>query len=155
MTFRITGLSPEPFRPLFGLPDDELALRGAQRMIADVSPGFPDRIGLEDVEPGAAVLLVNHVSMDKPTPYRASHAVFVREQAGPAFDAVGEVPKMLRRRLLSVRAFDAAGMMVDADVVDGEAAEPLFARLLSVPAVAELHVHFARRGCYAARVTRA
>ena len=155
MTFRITGLSPEPFRPLFGLPDDELALRGARRMIADVSPGFPDRIGLEDVEPGAAVLLVNHVSMDKPTPYRASHAVFVREQASPAFDAIGEIPQMLRRRLLSVRAFDAAGMMVDADVADGEAVEPLFARFQALPEVAELHVHFARRGCYAARVTRA
>ena len=28
MAFRITGLSPEPFRHLFGLTDDELAARG-------------------------------------------------------------------------------------------------------------------------------
>jgi hypothetical protein len=25
MTFRVTGLSPEPFRRLFGLPDEALA----------------------------------------------------------------------------------------------------------------------------------
>lgn len=155
MSFRIVGLSPEPFRPLFGLPDDALLALGARRMMSDAVPGFPDRIGLEDVEPGAAVLLVNHVSMDKPTPYRASHAVFVREHAHETFDAVGQVPLMLRRRLLSIRAFDGEGMMVDADVVDGEAAETLIERLLALPGAAELHVHFARRGCYAARVTRA
>ena len=34
MTFRITGLSPEPFRPLFGLSDAQLAARGARRTIA-------------------------------------------------------------------------------------------------------------------------
>jgi len=154
MTFRITGLSPDLFRPLFGLPDEELAARGARRMIADTDPGFPDRIGLEDVEVGAAVLLVNHVSMDKPTPYRASHAVFVREHPQSMFDAVDEVPAVLRRRLLSIRAFDAAGMMVDADVAEGAAAEALITRLLENAAATELHVHFARRGCFAARVTR-
>lgn len=155
MSFRITGLSPEPFRPLFGLPEAELAARGARRMIVDAAQGFPDRITLEDAPVGASVLLVNHVSMDKPTPYRASHAIFVREGAARSFDAEDMVPDMLARRLLSIRAFDADGMMLDADVTEGSAAQELIARLLDLDAAAELHVHFARRGCFAARVTRA
>ena len=45
--------------------------------------------------------------------------------------------------------------MVDEDVVDGAAAEPLIQRYLTRTDVAYLHVHFARRGCYACRVERA
>ena len=58
MTFRITGLSPEPFRPLFGLPDAELAARGIVRKAVTVKPGFPCRITLDDAEPGARLLRV-------------------------------------------------------------------------------------------------
>ena len=45
--------------------------------------------------------------------------------------------------------------MVDADVVDGAAAEPLIQRYLARADVAYLHIHFARRGCYACRADRA
>jgi hypothetical protein len=44
MSYRITGLSAEPFRHLYGLSDQELALHGVKRYIADKRPGFPDRI---------------------------------------------------------------------------------------------------------------
>lgn len=52
MPFRITGLSPESFQPLFGLSGAALAARGVIRQIADKRPGFPCRITLEDAEPG-------------------------------------------------------------------------------------------------------
>jgi len=64
------------------------------------------------------------------------------------------VPEPLAIRLLSVRAFDAAGMMTDADVVEGRELEPLIARFFADPAVDYLHVHNAKRGCFAARVDR-
>ena len=48
MGFRITGLSPEPFRHLYGLSDQELVLHGVKRYIADKQPGFPDRIEMRD-----------------------------------------------------------------------------------------------------------
>ena len=89
------------------------------------------------------------------TAYRASHAIFVREGATTRFDAVGIVPAVLRRRLLSVRAFDAAGSMRDADVTEGVALETLVARLFADPLVDVLHVHNAKRGCYAGRIERA
>jgi hypothetical protein len=88
------------------------------------------------------------------TPYRASHAIFVREGAAETASFVDEVPASLRARLLSVRAFDARGMLLGADVVDGAHLEVLVARLFAEEAAAYLHVHNAKAGCYAARVDR-
>ncbi len=153
MSFRISGLPAENFSHLFALGDAELKRHGAVRRVAD-GPGYPCRISLTDAAPGEEVILVNYEHQDADTPYRARHAVYVR--AGEArFDAVGEVPQQLRKRLLSVRAFDAEGMMRIADVVDGPELESLIERFLADPAIAYLHVHFARPGCYAARVDRA
>ncbi len=155
MNFRTRGLAPEPFTGLYGLADDELAARGARRYIADACPGFPDRIEVRDVDKGAAVLLVNHLHQPGETPYRASHAIFVREGAERAYDAVNEIPAALRVRPLSVRAFDSSHWMVDADLCDGQVLEPLIRKFLSDAGVAYLQVHFAKRGCYGARVERA
>lgn len=152
MSFRITGLSAQPFAHLFGLSDAELAAHGAMRYRGE---GLPDRVELRDTVGEETVLLVNHEHLPVDTPYRSRHAIFVREQAGPAFDAVGTVPAALRSRMLSLRAFDSTGMMVDADLVDGQALEGLITRLLAHPEVDYIHAHYARRGCYAALIRRA
>ena len=155
MALRILGLDPAPFIHLYGLSDAALATRGVIRQRVEEPHSAPDRIELRDAEPGEAVLLLNHEYQSADSPYRGRHAIFVREGASERFDAVDEVPEALRRRLLSVRAFDAAGMMVDADVVEGTALESLAERLLADPHVAYLQAHHARRGCYAARIERA
>ena len=154
MSFRITGLAPEPFQHLFALSDAELAARGAVRRIADRTPGFPCRVSLTDAEPGQEVILTHFEHHAVASPFRASHAIYVRrgEQRYEAFD---QVPEQLRLRVLSVRAFDRAGMLVDADIVDGHALEPVIARLLGDPRADYLHVHYAKPGCYAARIDRA
>ncbi len=61
---------------------------------------------------------------------------------------------MLRPRLLSLRAFDRSGMLVEADVVEGEAAQPTIGRMFTRVDVDALHAHFARPGCFAARIER-
>ncbi len=155
MDFRITGLSAEPFRPLFGLTDDEIAQRGARRYIADAKPGYPDRVELRDAEPGEAVILVNHTHQPAHTPYRASHAIFVLEGAGEAYDRVNEIPDVLRPRVISLRAFNSENMIVDADLVKGTEIEPAIERLLGDTEVAYIQAHYATRGCYAARIERA
>lgn len=155
MTFRVTGLSPEPFRPLFGLPDEALARRGVRRVVADAPFGFPDRIEISDAVPGESLLLLNYLHQPADTPYRSGHAIFVRERAVAPTDLVGDLPPAMRARPLSLRAFDAGDMMVDADLVDGAEAEALIGRLLADPKVAYLHAHYARRGCYAGRIERA
>ncbi len=154
MGFRIKGLPATPFQHLFSLCDDKLAHHGAKRYVADQRPGFPDRIELRDAMPGESVLLVNHVHQPAATPYHASHAIFVLEHAGEAYDRVGEIPEVLRPRMLSLRAFDAADMMVDADLVDGRQVEALIERLLGNPAVDYVHAHYAKRGCFACRIER-
>lgn len=155
MDFRITGLSPDPFRPLFGLPDAALAARGVERVRVEQAHAAPCRIGLDDAAPGETVLLVNWAHQPADTPYRSAHAIFVREAAGPAFDAVGEVPPALRRRTLSLRAFDAGHRMVDAELAEGAALEAALAPLLAAPSTAYVQIHYARRGCYAALARRA
>jgi hypothetical protein len=74
---------------------------------------------MKDAEPGQSVLLLNHVCQPAKTPYRASHAILIREWATQAYDAVDQVPESMRIRLLSLRAFNVDGMMLDADVADG------------------------------------
>jgi hypothetical protein len=154
MNFRITGLSPEPFRHLFGLNDEKLAKHSARRVIAD-GTGYPDRVEIRDALPGQSLLLVNYTHQPAATPYRASHAIFVREGAEAVYDRTNEIPEALRQRPISLRAFDTDHLMVDADLADGTALEGLIERLLADPAVAYLQAHFAKRGCYAARIERA
>jgi hypothetical protein len=155
MSFIVTGLPAEPFQPLFGLSDAELAERGVIRRQVDTKPGFPCRITLEDAEPGETVLLLNYLHQPADTPFRASHAIFVREADHRTTRTVDKVPPaILARQHISLRAFDDAGMMVDADVAPGVALEPVIERLLGRPDVAYLHAHYAGMGCYAARIDR-
>lgn len=126
-----------------------------RRLIADAKPGFPCRVSLEDATPGERVLLLGYEHQPARSPFRASGPIFVRETARKAFAAVDELPPVFARRLLSLRAYDAAGMMVDADVVEGCDAEGVIARLFSRADTEYLHAHYAKRGCFACRIERA
>lgn len=155
MSFQITGLKSAEFSDLVGLSDEELLARDARRVLVDRHPGFPCRVSLLDAQPGERVLLLNYEHLPLAGPYRSRYAIYVRENATDAHLAVDEIPPVLRNRLLSVRAFAASGMLLDADVAAGDALVPTLERLLGPPAVAYLHVHNARPGCFAARVDRA
>jgi hypothetical protein len=154
MSYRITGLDPAPFRPLYGLTDEALAERGIVRLLVDSPRGFPDRIELRDLDPGETALLLNFEHQPADTPFRASHAIFVREGAEQAFEGVDRLPDPLRIRPRSLRAFDPRHMMIDAALTAGAEAEAAVERLLENREVAYLHAHYATRGCYAARVDR-
>lgn len=154
MQYRFSGLPVELFQPLFGLDDAKLAEMNIRRVVADAKPGFPCRITLEDAEPGERLLLLAHEHQPAHSPYRASGPIFVRESARKTYDG-SALPPVFRGRFLSVRAYDAGGMMIDAEVVEGNDSEPLFERMFASEDVAYLHVHNARRGCFSARVDRA
>jgi len=155
MPFQISGLSRAEFEPLFARTEAELAERQIVRRIVDEFPGFPCRVSLADAEPGERVLLLNYEHLAVASPYRSGHAIYVRENAQDARPFRNEVPDVLRRRLLSLRAFDAVGMMRAADVVDGKQVEPVIERMLADPKVAYIHAHNAKPGCFAARIDRA
>jgi hypothetical protein len=152
MSFRITGLPAEDFTHLFGLPDAELAEHGAVRRIAD-GP-YPCRVSLTDASPGDDLILVNYEHHPVDSPYRMRFAIYVRK-GEETYDAVDAVPRQLRTRTLAARSFDADGMMVERELVEGTALEGAIERLFANPRVAYLHIHYAAPGCYAARVERA
>ncbi len=154
MGFQISALNIDQFSHLFGQDQEALARQGIRRIVVDNNPGFPCRVSLQDAEVGEKVLLMNYEHQPLPTPFRSSHAIFVREWASQAKPDRNEVPEMFRHRLLSVRAFDASGMMIDADVIDGERLESLIEYLLANKSTDNLHIHNARLGCYAALVER-
>ncbi|HVY89733.1 MAG TPA: DUF1203 domain-containing protein [Hyphomonadaceae bacterium] len=153
--FQVSALPAARFSHLYGLSDDALNDIGVVVMTADSKPGFPCRVSLRDAEPGSRMLLLNYEHQDAATPYRSRHAIFVTDGAVDAAPAPGEVPEQIRVRLLSVRAFTPEGMIVDADVVDGARAGEAFERMLADDRVGYLHAHFAKFGCYAARIDRA
>lgn len=155
MSFRIRGLPAEKFDHLFALSDDELAKLGAVRRIADDrKPGYPCRVGLTDSCPGDELILVNYEHLPVDSPYRMRFAVYVRK-GDRTYDRIDEVPEQLRTRTLAVRSFDAKGMMLAFDLVDGRELEGAIGKLLSASNAEYLHVHYAAPGCYAARVDRA
>lgn len=155
MSFRIHALPLEPFAPLFALSDDALHARGARRIVADARPVYPCRVSLRDASEGERLVLLHHEHQSADTPYRAAGPIYVREAAVVATPDVDEVPQQLRSRLLSLRAYDARGMMVWADVRPGEDLEAGIAELFALERAEYLHLHYAKPGCYACRVSRA
>ena len=65
------------------------------------------------------------------------------------------IVQIRQNRLLSLRAYDARGMMAWAEAVPGSEIESAIAQLFAIERVAYLHVHYAKPGCYACRVERA
>ena len=116
----------------------------------------PCRVSQRDARPGEVSILLHWEHHAAPaSPYRASGPIFVREGASETASFVNRVPEQQRIRLLSVRAYDADGMMVDAEVAPGAELEDLIERVFRRPGVAFLHAHNARRDCYSCRVDRA
>ena len=153
MSYVVRGLDPAPYKPLFGLSDDELATRGVGRMTV-TTPTFPCRVSLTDRALGETVLLINHVSHDVAGPYRASHAIFVTEGAEEAAEYVDRVPPVFEKRILSLRGFDAHGMMADAVLTQPGEADAGIRKLFENDSIASIHAHNATRGCFAARIER-
>lgn len=152
MTYRITGLDPAPYKPLFALTGDELAERGIVRMTVTQKPSFPCRVSLADREIGEEVLLLNHVSHDVANPYRASHAIFVADAEQAEF--VDRVPPVFETRVLSLRGFDRDGMMADAMLAQPGGADAAIRELFDNPEIETIHAHNATRGCFSAKIER-
>lgn len=153
----IESLAYAPFAALFALDDAELERIGARRMIATEVPGFgyPCRVSLAFAKAGEELLLVNHRHLDMPTtPYRAEGPIFVRRDA-QEFGRSAQFPEIVMKREMAVRAYDHAGIMVEAELAGGEALKALAAEWLARPEIAHVDIHSARRGCFFCRVRRA
>lgn len=155
MTYRITGLARDDFAPLFELDDADLAERGALRVTATADKGFPCRVSLEDARTGETLILLNHVSHDVATPFRASHAIYVREDASEAAIPADRVPPVLDTRTISLRGFDISGMLRNALIAVPGETDARIREMFADAEIAYIHAHNAAPGCFAARVERA
>ena len=152
--WRLSGLDPASFEPLFALPDDELLRLGARRRTATDTPGFPCRVSLEDAPVGAELLLLPYEHHPAASPYRASGPIYVRKGAARRDLQPGEVPSYVTGRLISVRAYDAGAMMIAASVCEGTGVAAALDEVFADPAVAYVHLHNAKRGCFSCAVSR-
>lgn len=152
--FRIVGLAAAQFEPFYALNDEGLSARDARRIRVDAKPGFPCRVSLADAEVGEQVILLPFIHHDVDSPYRASGPIFVRQNATEAQLAPGEVPELVSRRTMSVRAYDRNNMMLDGTVVAGSELKKHIERLFGNPKIEYLHLHNAGAGCYSCRVER-
>jgi hypothetical protein len=153
VNYIVSGLEPKPFQPLFALSDDALRQHGIQRCVAE-DDGYPCRISLAHADIDEELLLLSYEHQAANSPYRAKGPIFVRKSATKAAAIENGVPEPFRIRLLSVRAYDRNDCIVEAEVLEGAHVEPIFKAWLAREDVAYLHVHYARRGCYAGRVDR-
>ncbi|HEY7807334.1 MAG TPA: DUF1203 domain-containing protein [Croceibacterium sp.] len=153
MTYIIEGVPRERFAELFGLDNAALAARGARRVVAS-GEGFPCRVSLVDAEPGESLILLNYVSHDVAGPYRATHAILVREQTEQAPTYIDRIPPVFTQRTLSLRGFDASGDLVASRVSKPDEHEQAIADLLADPQVDHIDAHNAGHGCFSARIER-
>ncbi|MGY3038986.1 hypothetical protein ACVWWQ_000573 [Rhodanobacter sp. TND4EL1] len=153
--FRLSGIDHHPFEALFLLSDDQLVQHGAMRRIANEANAFPCRVSLEDARVGEELLLLPYRHQDVASPYRASGPIFIRRGATRRVLAVNEVPSYVTRRLISLRAYDQTDMMIGASVCEGHATAVELQQCFDNPAVAYVHLHNARQGCFSCIAERA
>jgi len=153
--FRLAGLDPAPFEPLFALPDEALRARGIRRVRADADAGFPCRVSLVDAGRDEELLLLPFRHHDVGSPYQAAGPIYVRRGALAAELAPGEVPAYVTRRLMSLRAYDRDAMMVRAEVLEGAQVGARLHEWFADEAIAYVHLHNARPGCYSCAAVRA
>ena len=153
--FQLIGLEQDQFDHLFSLSDDELTQQGAVRCRATESPGYPCRISLEDAAIGEELLLLPYLHQPAASPYRSSGPIYVRRGAKKGNIRAGEVPSYVSSRLISVRAYDSAHMIVAASVCEGLEAAREIEKFFSDEQVDYIHLHNAKRGCFSCAVVRA
>ena len=155
MSFQISPLNADDFDYLHTLSLEQLAEQNIVVRVADSNNGYPCRVSLEDADVGDELYLFNYEHLPVASPYRSKHAIYVKKNAVTANPEQGEIPELLRSRLIAVRGFNRQGMMLEADISEGTELESAIDAAFNNPAVDYIHLHYAKPGCYAARVDRA
>lgn len=155
MSFQVHALDEIQFQKYFTMSEAELAANNARLEVVQEYPGTPCRVSLDDAQIGETVALVNYTHQTGASPYKSSHAIFVRKDVKAVQLPPDTVPKVLSSRLMSVRGFDQNQMMIAADVVDGHALQTRIETFFADTKVDYIYLHNAKPGCFAAKVTRA
>jgi hypothetical protein len=155
MSFQIHALPKEPFDGYFDLTPKQLTDRGAHLETVTNHPGFPCRVSMTDAPVGSTVVLLNYQHQSANTPYQAAHAIYVTKNVAECKPAINEIPQVLSSRIMSIRGFSKDHMMKEADVVEGAKLHTAIEKMFLEKSIDYIHLHNAKQGCYAAKVTRA
>lgn len=154
MAYIVRGLDSARFVALFDAPPATLAANLAEWREVATDSGHPCRVTLEEAQVGERVLLINHTSLDKATPFRTSHAIYVREGARQAAAFEDRLPEMFMQRTLGLRGFSADGYLHDGTLAAPGEAHEAIGSLLAQSEVAYVDIHAAAYGCFLARAER-
>jgi len=155
INFQIKALPSEEFAELKGKNEQELVSAHAKWLTVDAEPGFPCRVSLMDAKIGERVLLLSYLYHNVKSAYKASGPIFIREHAIEGIWQVNEIPKMLRHRLQSIRAYDAENIMIGAETIHGEQLETAINNQFKNRDIDYIHIHNANPGCFNCSVHRA
>ncbi|MDC1214965.1 DUF1203 domain-containing protein [Rhodospirillales bacterium] len=155
MSFQVYALDETQFKKYFTMYEAELAENNARLEVVQEHPRTPCRVSLDDAQIGETVALMNYTHQTGASPYKSSHAISVRKDVKAVQLPPGTIPHVLYSRLMSVRGFDQNHMMIAADVVDGEELQNTIETFFADTEVDYIHLHNAKPGCFAAKVTRA
>lgn len=153
--FLVKAVAESKFRSLMKSNNEVLASQNARWITVDATPGYPCRVSLVDANIGEKVLALNFTHHDVKSPYKASGPIFVRENATMAEFEMNEVPKLLRHRFLSVRAYNATNMMVGTQLAHGAELESAIKKQFQDPETEYIHIHNAGPGCFNCSIYRA
>ena len=99
--------------------------------------------------------MLNYQHQTAPTPYQASHAIYVGKKSRQSWAGIDAIPLQMQSRTLSLRAFSRAHFVVDAALSDADSLATDIRTLMAMPDTSYIHAHFAKFGCFAARIDRA
>jgi len=153
--FQIIGIDKNNFSSIISEENNNFTDNHIQWITADAKPGYPCRVSLVDAEVGEKILVLPFVHHDVDSPYRASGPIFVRQHAENANLEVNQIPDMLRHRPSSIRAYNSAGLMIGAEVIEGSKLESAIERQFQTIEVEYIHIHNASPGCFNCAVYRA
>ncbi|MCG7584919.1 DUF1203 domain-containing protein [Photobacterium sp. OFAV2-7] len=153
--FIVKPIEKKVFAELFNKSEEQLSEVNAIWLTADSKPGYPCRVSLKEAEVGERVLLIPYKYHDVQSPYQASGPIFIRENAEEAELEVNEIPEILEKRLLSVRAYNIKNLMIHAQTVQGAELEHVIHNQFLNSAVTYLQIHNANPGCFNCTVHRA
>lgn len=153
-SYVIKALDASEFTDLFALDDAALHVHNVRHVIADKPNAFPCRVSLQDALVGDDLLLLPYQHQPANSPYRSSGPIFVRRGVATAAPAINQIPGVVARRLISVRAYDGGHQMIAAEVCEGTAVGAWLQRAFDNQNIAYAQLHYARQGCYACRAER-
>ncbi len=152
-TFRIEAIPPAYLAAVRGAGMDEAGNPFVSEVNEDPS-GAPLRCCLRMARVGEAIALIAYAPPGTKAAYREIGPVFVHAEPCPGRGDAPAWPPEFRNRRQVLRAYDRAGRISGALVIDANDAEAGIAQLFADPEVMVIHSRNLAYGCYMFAIRR-